>query len=489
MTSSQVLVPAHSKSLVLAILIPEVGVDLEEAGEKWRAGDAQKSARFFLRALDDYENGLQRFADSFDLAYNRARLQYELAQQPRLTPYVPGGTFDLLKTALRSHRYALSINQDNADLLFNTGQVLTSLGEIISEDRQRNYDAHSADALELFREALTCFHQCLSLQEVQFSQVDSESGQGSLEDDRSAHDDMHQHLAAHSSDEDTWATIMEPVTSQALMDTLLAQVETLTAMSGLSSVRGSSGPDWINEYYHSALHDKLVQLAKETGRFDAAALAKAKYRCALADANFTTTRPDISTYEHELIEAYEGFSDSDPDPQALCDRADAEIVFAASLQKVERQIMEDMPEDGARLSIVRWKHLTKALDNLTVASRLPNARNLPRIHLRRGDCELLRRQLGTAPSNYDLARKSASTLLKNAEIYYRAAARLAKSEVAADEEMEALVKEAMIVAVSTGDSCKLRERGALYKRHAQEVVEDMTEEGLIFEEDMRIVGF
>lgn len=65
-----------------------MGVDLEEAGEKWRAGtdkeivhsvripdsragDAQKSARFFLRALDVYENGLQHFRGSFDLAYNR----------------------------------------------------------------------------------------------------------------------------------------------------------------------------------------------------------------------------------------------------------------------------------------------------------------------------------------------------------------------------------------------------------------------------------
>lgn len=47
-----------------------VGVDFEEAGEKWRAGDAQKSTRFFLRALDTYEVGLKQFPQSFDLAYN-----------------------------------------------------------------------------------------------------------------------------------------------------------------------------------------------------------------------------------------------------------------------------------------------------------------------------------------------------------------------------------------------------------------------------------
>lgn len=48
-----------------------VGVDFEEAGEKWRAGDAQKAARFFTRALGKYSLGLDRFHNSFDLAYNK----------------------------------------------------------------------------------------------------------------------------------------------------------------------------------------------------------------------------------------------------------------------------------------------------------------------------------------------------------------------------------------------------------------------------------
>ena len=47
------------------------GVDHEEAGEKWRAGDAAKSLRFFVRAIDTYDEGLQRFPEAFDLAYNK----------------------------------------------------------------------------------------------------------------------------------------------------------------------------------------------------------------------------------------------------------------------------------------------------------------------------------------------------------------------------------------------------------------------------------
>lgn len=48
-----------------------VGVDFEEAGEKWRAGDAAKSLRFFVRAIDAYGSGLQKFPRSFDLLYNK----------------------------------------------------------------------------------------------------------------------------------------------------------------------------------------------------------------------------------------------------------------------------------------------------------------------------------------------------------------------------------------------------------------------------------
>lgn len=48
-----------------------VGVSYEEAGEKWRAGDALKSINFFLRAIETYRDGLEHFPMSFDLAYNR----------------------------------------------------------------------------------------------------------------------------------------------------------------------------------------------------------------------------------------------------------------------------------------------------------------------------------------------------------------------------------------------------------------------------------
>ena len=93
-------------------------------------------------------------------------------------------------------------------------------------------------------------------------------------------------------------------------------------------------------------------------------------------------------------------------------------------------------------SKVSWTHITTALDSLTAASKLRDAQNLSRIHLRRGDCELLRLSLGEQPLKYELAIKSATILLQNAGLYYRMAGRQAGSDGAGakEEGQEAYVK-------------------------------------------------
>jgi len=51
------------------------------------------------------------------LSHPRARLQYEVTQQPRLLVHLPTALTDLLQVALDSHRVALKIKQDSPDLL------------------------------------------------------------------------------------------------------------------------------------------------------------------------------------------------------------------------------------------------------------------------------------------------------------------------------------------------------------------------------------
>ena len=53
----------------------EAADDFEQAAGKWRAGDAAKAVRFFNRAIDTYNDGLKRYPQSFDLAYNKCVAQ------------------------------------------------------------------------------------------------------------------------------------------------------------------------------------------------------------------------------------------------------------------------------------------------------------------------------------------------------------------------------------------------------------------------------
>ena len=46
--------------------------EFEQVAGKWRAGDAVKAARFFNRAIEAYSEGLKRYPQSFDLAYNKS---------------------------------------------------------------------------------------------------------------------------------------------------------------------------------------------------------------------------------------------------------------------------------------------------------------------------------------------------------------------------------------------------------------------------------
>ncbi|KAL8631055.1 hypothetical protein Q9189_003250 [Teloschistes chrysophthalmus] len=393
----------------------------------------------------------------------------------------------LLNSAVASHRNALSISRDSPDLLFNTGQVLTSLAELISEERYGPFPPGS-DPLDLFREALNSFQRCATLQRQQITEQGTRANalaQEPMDLDHQATESTAKTASepvpsvSEASDQDTWVSIAEAVTEHALADTYLAQIGALTSLCSLLSVRGSGDLRWIDECYTGVLYD-LNFFNQEQEHI----LARVRYKFAFVDAGFNLAKFDILRYEGLLTDAQvrlkEQYSD---EPQALCDMADAELTFNASFERASYRVENSTLDNQNMSNVIRWKHLTKALDHLTAASKLPTAKNLPRIHLRRGDCEMLRRRLGAAPWNYDLADRSASTLLKNAEIYYRGAARLAKAETAVDEEEEASVKEAVAAALA-GDLRRVQERVDAEIKTVREVMDDMVDDGLLAEAEI-----
>lgn len=73
------LVNRPSYIAVIANQDVPVGVEQEEAGEKWRAGDAAKSLRFFMRAINTYDEGLSKHPSAFDLAYNKYVIRHPIS--------------------------------------------------------------------------------------------------------------------------------------------------------------------------------------------------------------------------------------------------------------------------------------------------------------------------------------------------------------------------------------------------------------------------
>ena len=369
-----------------------------------------------------------------------------------------------------------------ANISSNTAQVLTSLAEAISEGKEQS-ESPRDEALRLFQESLELFQRCLNVQEFKFTQDQETSRQEAHPplDDYSGSVDKISSAASNASEEEIWAYVEEPVTKEALLDTTIAQLDTLTAVCSLGS--SHTGLAWVEEYYRTTLKDRIASYVGDSHRYHEATLAQAKLMCALSDEAFRGGRLDLSTYEKELNAAFTRQDlDLSNDPLGLCDKADAELAFNASVQAAAQ---EAQTTELGQISSICWRHITIALDSLTAASKIPDAQNLPRIHLRRGDCELLRLHLGDAPLNYDLAVKSAPTLLKNAEVYFRGAANLAKRDLAANEEQnEAEVKHSIVVGLA-GDPEKLSCLVKTQRDFVGSIAKEMRDDGLLGEKALQ----
>ena len=343
-------------------------------------------------------------------------------------------------------------------------------------------------ALTLFQEALGLFQRCLELQEFQFAEAEQQSARFK-DSDTVAENEMAMMSGSVSdaSEDESWASVMEPVTRNTLVDTLIAQLETLTTMCNLAGSQRNSELAWIEDYSRELIQGKIAFYVEGTQRHQEVALTKANLICAYSDYQFRSGFLDLSTYERDVATAFVEIPNLSQNPQMLCDMADAELALNASVT-ISLQATSQAPcYDRTQLNTYRWTHLTKALDHLTAASKLRHTQNLPKIHLHRGDCELLRYRLGEGSVPYDVARKSASTLIGNAEVYYRGAARLARNEGAVDEEREALVKEAVAASI-LGNVVKLSELVGKDKKLVSEVVEDMRDEGLLSPDSVSVLS-
>lgn len=372
--------------------------------------------RLFERAINVYDEGLRKFPQSLDLAYNKARAQYEIATHPVLLKQLPGPVLKFLEIALDSHRYALQLDPENPDTLFNTAQVLTSIAEHLIENEQDS----TSTAMCLLEEALDLQSKCLAVQEAKFEEdealrrkITSQSEEPPVSEQASESDRISQ-----TSSDDQLAAIVEPVTRDTLIDTALAQLDTLKALCEAISISpaqvSTSTLPVVVELSTKLLRLKLPSYASSsTERLSDIALTKATFTSALLEAEFRTSKIDAETYKRERDTVFM----LEPSVPTLLADAHSLMSFATALQE---------SSNPASNVLLIWIGLTTAISQLRAASTIPGIDHddVVQTHALRGDCSLLQYQLGRPPIQYGPAIKNESQVLNNAVVFYRNASKL-----------------------------------------------------------------
>lgn len=470
--------PIHS-SLIAAI-------DLEAAAGKHRAGDVIKSLRFFERAINTYEEGLRKFPSSFDLAYNKARVQYEVATHPKMAKQLQ----QPLLVALTSHEYALKLDEDDADLLFNTAQVLTSISEELANG------GSTEEAINLLQSAQNLQARCLSVQEQKYAETMEQEREvreifGTPPNhDNAAQETQDEHLDAKSanySEEGPWASILEPVTAETLLETIIACFGTMTTLC--TTISTSRYPGWQDlmsniESQHTQLMGKaegLSLLLTDTEKLHEIYLTDAILRSAMLDASFTLS--DVlpaASYKSRLDDLWDvtrARLNLDASFDALIAHANASITFNSSLST------EHDDSNAGSQAEHRWAALASAIKSLTTASRISSISQgeKARTHLLRGDVSLLQYRLSTGPVIHRQAAANAATLLKNAETFYRNSAHLSGEQ---EDKDRALFRGAVVrnIVNGGGEPALNAVFASDQETRAAEELQEMVDEGLLQED-------
>ncbi|KAI0480160.1 hypothetical protein GGR56DRAFT_687109 [Xylariaceae sp. FL0804] len=466
----------------------------EEAMGKHRSGDAAKSLRFARRALDVYAAGALRHPRSLDLAYNKARLELEVATHPAFGAAVAAAAPGLLRQSVASHRSALDLDPANADACFNMAQALTALAERVAEDDDAD-DADDAEALACLDEALGLQRRCFDLQRESYArsrlQLDPEArhdANGGVPGPTPSSSFSSSMPPGHPEQAEQWVSIVEPVTASSLLDTVLAQMSTLTTLcsilsSALAPGQASSGSGGLpfssspislpqieacyaelagatlpalivaaDSSSSSSSPDETLVLAPE--RLAEAALARAVLAAGLLELSFRAGAVDAAAYRRELDRAFGGGQqqegqqqqqqsqmqpephlDAASSPDALLAWHGALLALHGALADADLLAQSSLQLPQQLHSSLRWSVLVEAQGRLSAASRLlspprnasesaASTASVAATHRLRGDASLLLVALAHAPHAHPPARDAAPELLRHARVYYRNAGKL-----------------------------------------------------------------
>ncbi|RWA14289.1 hypothetical protein EKO27_g824 [Xylaria grammica] len=411
----------------------QLGDSHEEAMRKHRVGDPAKALRFADRALDVYSQGLTRFPHSFDLAYNKARLELEKATDPVISEALDVPAISVLQQALSSHHYARNLAPAHADTLFNMAQVLTSIAEIIAGDDEAN----DLEALQKIEQALEIQNRCFELQQAAFakSRLELEQAMRVIAQNQALQIGGGQAATNSTSEsqdasqEEQWVSIEEPVTAVTLLETIIAQIEALSTLCSIlnsapeSSKASTITLSWISLYSQNLLTHVLPNLLNENRptlepHLSDIMLPRAIFTSNYLELSLRLCAIDVEKYKQELDAAF---------AQPGLDAASEDVLFASARALLAfNGALADVDGTTGFYAALRWKILVDAQSRLSsiAAIRDIDRHTVGTTHLLRGDISLFLQMLAYPPNAHTQALTTTPQLLKHAEVYYRNASKL-----------------------------------------------------------------
>ena len=342
------------------------------------------------------------------------------------------------------------------------------------------------DICVLLHQALDLFEQCLKMQEQDLQ--DAQRLENQPMPGSSPETSFKTLAEADSGPEETmeevWASVAEPVTEDDLIDTCLARLDALKLLCNVQPPGSADDLRLIEDIFVTELNGKLDILGQKVHRSRDIALGRMAFLVAFAIARFRIHHANIQSLEHnshQALQETQSFLPKKDDAEALCLVAEAHTDINAAIE-------EGLSWNGTSaeaLSIsnrIRWQHITKALEHYGLASQVPGVPKLARIHLLRGDSELLRARLGDGPLNYDLAIQTRATLLRNAAVYYDTAGKVMTNQnhfsEAIDDRLEVEIKLRVVTDLLNNQPIE-SESSLLQSPSGIQVLSDMRDHGLL----------
>lgn len=490
---------------------------------------------------------MHRISKSFQLSFYtdtvRANLEYNITEDDRIVAHL-GNKQALLEETLISHRLAISLNPTNTDILFNGGQVLTSLSELLLE--LGTQESAKFPARALLEEAVDLFTHCLESQQRGYEHMQAEiakaqaSGeyqevwQGELGGGVSlaaGQEDQDAETASSSSEAPgDWATIEEPLTPEAILETCIAQLGALTTLLGLYDPselshiekKASDGTDTAAAKIPALI--TLIENAPSPTRpeepkagptlsiggtsstgmeiyttpIEDALLATANFRTSVAEVSYRSGQSDSTTYAQTIEQLFTKLtSTSPPESSTFSDLAKANISSSYADALID---LASTLADGPRYTPssptfstdveIQWTALTQAQNLLTTLSSPPYKTLLPAsqladIFIARGDTDLFRFRISLFENAKPAWIKSKMVLVENAGVFYRGGRTYAEKagvgSVRETANAKAVIAEVLKEVASGSSGNKENSKGM--GSPVVQVLEQMVEEGIVGNEN------